>query len=86
MVEGYRTAINKVLKAVKGLDIGKDTALPDLLNNFRRDMPIRKSTVLNWDLSLVLTMLAKSPVGPMHLAEVKFATLKTVFLLALSIR
>jgi integrase len=83
-IEGYRTAIAKVLRATKGLDIGKDTDITTLLANFHRNTTATVSTVPSWDLALVLNMLTRSPFEPMHLADLKFVTLKTVFLLALA--
>ena len=55
-IEGYRTSISHMLKAVKGLDIGKDASLTSLINNFGKSQPLRKSVVPKWDLSLVLLM------------------------------
>jgi hypothetical protein len=83
-IEGYRTAIAKVLKATRGLDIGKNTELSSLIANFQRNMPLKPKSIPGWDLSLVLKMLMKSPFEPMHLADIKFLTFKTVFLLALA--
>jgi hypothetical protein len=83
-IEGYRTALSKVLKAHKGLDIGKDTAITRLIADFQREAPARNLSVPSWDLSLVLNMLTKSPFEPMHLSDIKFFSFKTVFLLALA--
>lgn len=83
-IEGYRTAISHVVKAVSGIDLGKDQQLTSLINNLGKADPSRKSTVPNWDLSLVLLMLTKAPFEPLHLAELKYLTFKTVFLLALA--
>ena len=83
-IEGYRTAIGHVIKAVTGREIGKDSRLTSLINNLARTGQVKKSLVPNWDLSLVLNTMTKSPFEPMHLAEMKYLTLKTVFLLALA--
>ena len=83
-LEGYRTAISRVVKAVSGVDLGKDQDLSSLLSNFARSAALDKSLVPKWDLSLVLLTLTKSPFEPMHIANLKFVTLKTIFLLALA--
>ena len=83
-IEGYRTAIGHVVKAVTGREIGKDARLTSLINNLARTGQVKKSLVPSWDLSLVLLTLTKSPFEPMHLADMKYVTLKTVFLLALA--
>ncbi|CAC5424140.1 TFIIB [Mytilus coruscus] len=45
--------------------------------------PIRQLAP-NWDLSLVLLVLTKTPFEPLEEAELKYLTLKTVFLMALA--
>ena len=82
--EGYRTAISHVVKAVTGVDLGKDPELSSLLHSFAKDAPLRKPVLPPWDLSLVLLMLTKAPFEPMHLSDIKFFTWKTVFLVALA--
>ena len=44
----------------------------------------QRTSVRPWDLALVLTKLTEAPVEPMHKVEIKFTTLKTVFLVALA--
>ena len=83
-IEGYRTAISHVLKAVRGLDIGHDPAISSLIANFVRDVSKRKDSAPPWNLALVLQVLTQAPFEPMHLAPLKLVTSKTVFLLALA--
>ena len=83
-IEGYRTAISNTLKAVRGEDIGKDPDLSSLMANFVRDNTKIRPSLPCWNLSLVLRMLTKSPFEPMHRADLKHVTLKTVFLVALA--
>ena len=83
-IEGYRTAISRMIRAKTGLDLGKNQDLSSLLANFARDKPVKKTLIPSWDLSLVLQALTNSPFEPMHLAPIKYVTLKTVFLLALA--
>ena len=83
-IEGYRTAINHVLKATGNVDIGKDTHISSLIANFSRDVSRRKSVAPPWNLAVVLQVLNGAPFEPMHLAPIKLVTFKTVFLLALA--
>ena len=40
-IEGYCTAISKVIKAKSGLDLGRNQELTNLLANFARDNPVK---------------------------------------------
>ena len=81
---GYKTAINKVWKAVLNVDLNENDALSNLLANFKRDFSKRKDPVPKWDLSLVLQTLSKPPFEPLDTVDLKFVTFKTIFLLALA--
>jgi hypothetical protein len=81
-IEGYRTAVASTLKGHTGVDLGKDKDLSNLLANFARGKPKRKCTAPAWNLAVVLSGLLNAPFEPMHLAPLKFVTLKTIFLLA----
>ena len=83
-IEGYRTAISHTIKATSTLDLGKDPNLSSLMANFYRDSGRKRTSLPLWNLSLVLKKLSESPFEPMHKAELKFVTLKTVFLVALA--
>ena len=83
-IEGYRTAISHTLKATKEIDLGKDANLSSLLANFAREKVKVKSSMPPWDLSLVLRKLQHAPFEPIHTADIKSITLKTVFLVALA--
>ena len=83
-IEGYRTAICQVLKATTGQDLGRNAELSSLLAYFDRQPQKGKASVPPWDLALVLQMLSCSPFEPMNLAQMKYVTFKTVFLLALA--
>ena len=83
-IRGYVTAINHVFKATRDLNIGKNDQLIGLISNFERDTSIVRDPLPVWDLSVVLAVLRESPFEPMHLADMKFVTLKTVFLLTLA--
>ena len=82
-IGGYRTAIGKVLKVTQEIDIGHDEFLSSLIRNFERDS-VKKQSLVLWSLPLVLKVLSGSPFEPLHVADMKYVTLKTVFLLALA--
>jgi integrase len=83
-LEGYRTAIGHVIKAVQGIDIGRDPQLASLFASLARTLPIRRSTVPAWNLALVLQALTEAPFEPLATAPFRELTLKTVFLVALA--
>ena len=83
-IEGYKTAIANQLRNVSSLDVASDGNLKDLLKSFYRDRPRNMRTLPHWDLSIVLHALSKPPYEPLHKAELKWLTLKTVFLVALA--
>ena len=83
-IEGYRTAISHTIKAARGMDLGKDPDISSLMSNLARENVKKSSTIPPWDLSLVLRMLTKGPFEPLHRADLKHLTLKTVFLVALA--
>lgn len=80
-LEGYRSAIADHFKSVT---IGKDPSLSRLLSSFHRDRPKALTTLPPWDLRVVLEYLMSAPFEPMALCNMKYLTLKTVFLLALA--
>ena len=84
-IKGYRTAISHTIKAVWRQDFVKDADLSNLLANFSRDSTYKRSSMPAWDLALVLRMLTKEPFEPMHRADLKHVTLKTVFLVCVGI-
>ncbi len=82
-IEGYRTAIGNTLKVVKGLNIGQDVNLSNLMASFYRERE-EKSSNVPWNLALVLRKLSQEPFEPIMECELKYLTWKTVFLLALA--
>ena len=83
-IEGYRTTIGQTLRNAGGEDIGQNKELAELFANFARERGPNRTTVVPWDLSLVLMSLTTDPYEPMQTADLKFVTWKTVFLLALA--
>jgi len=83
-IEGYKTAIAGTLRAVSGIELGKNSDIGSLLANFARDTPTTVKASPKWDLSVVLKMLTGGPFEPLEDSSLKWLTLKTVFLLALA--
>ena len=46
--------------------------------------PRKLHSIPNWDLALVLSALREAPFEPIYMTDIKFATLKTVFLVAIA--
>ena len=84
-IEGYRTAINKMISVTQGIDIGKNTMLSNLIKNLERENISHKNkAVPEWNLAFVLKALTQKPFEPLNKSSLKYLTLKTVFLLALA--
>jgi integrase len=83
-IEGYRTAINKVVQVTQEVDIGQDVHLSNLIANFNRALPKEINGLPKWDLALVLKALTEKPFEPIKKIALKVLTLKTVFLIALA--
>jgi len=83
-LEGYRTAIARPLKFYSGVNLAEDPAISNLLQSFRRERPTLKNPYPQWDLSLVLISLTKSPFEPIRESSLRNLTLKTVFLVFLA--
>ena len=83
-IDGYKTAITNHLKQISPLQVATDENLRDLIKSFYRDRPRNMRTLPHWDLSVVLHALSKTPYEPLEKAQLKWLTLKTVFLVALA--
>ena len=83
-IAGYRTAIAGALKNSQGVDYGKDERLSALLLSFLREQPRQVRSYPAWDLGLVLKVLLETPFEPMQMADMKFVTWKTAFLVLLA--
>ena len=83
-IRGYITAISNRHETVDGLRVGSHP----LVHQWRRGLDnlhgVQRSLVPPWNLELVLTSLTKAPYEPIATAPMKFLTLKTVFLLAIT--
>ena len=83
-IAGYRSAISLIHKGCNGVQVGQDKDLSELITGMSNLRPRKRSLVPNWSLPLVLNILSKAPFEPLATASMKFVTLKTVFLIAIS--
>jgi len=83
-IAGYRAAISLVHRGINGTPIGQDKDLGILLAGMSRLRPRKRVLIPNWSLPLVLNILSKEPFEPLETADIKFVTLKTVFLVAIT--
>ena len=83
-IAGYRTAIAGALKVSQGVDYGKDERLSSLVLSFFREQPRQVRSYPAWDLGLVLQVLPKAPFEPLQMADLKYVTWKTAFLVLLA--
>lgn len=81
-IKGYRAAIVATLDSPYSEQIGHSVELSRLVQNFSLNRPRVRSLVPQWNLSLVLDLLLHSPFEPLHSAEIRFLTWKTVFLIS----
>lgn len=83
-IAGYKSAISLIHKGVDGIPIGQNQDLSNLLTGMYHLRPVKRNLVPNWSLPLVLNMLNKPPFEPLDKVDVKYLTLKTVFLIAVT--
>jgi len=83
-VQGYKSAIASTIKQATGTELGSSPVLRDLLSSFFLERPRSQFQLPQWDLALVLRCLLRPPFEPMANAELRYVTLKTVFLLTLA--
>ncbi|CAC5388245.1 Probable 18S rRNA (guanine-N(7))-methyltransferase,18S rRNA (guanine-N(7))-methyltransferase RID2 [Mytilus coruscus] len=79
---GYKSAIALIHSSKDRISINMD--LSNLIKGLYNINPPIRQLAPNWDLSLVLLVLTKTPFEPLEEAELKYLTLKTVFLMALA--
>ncbi len=80
----YVAAIAAHHDAVDGRSLGKHDLIVSFLKGARRMNPSRPRLVPSWDLSIVLAGLQRGPFGPLDSVELKFLSLKTALLTALT--
>ena len=82
-VKSYRAALNHVF-SLTGMDLAASSVLSRMFRHFERSCPPCEIRPLDWNLSLVLRCLSRSPFEPLMLASDKNLTWKTCFLLNLA--
>ncbi len=80
----YVAAIAAHHDAVDGRSLGKHDLIVRFLKGARRMNPSRPPLVPSWDLSIVLARLQRGPFEPLDSVELKFLSLKTALLTALT--
>ncbi len=80
----YVAAIAAHHDAVDGRSLGKHDLIVRFLKGARRMNPSRPPLVPSWDLSIVLAGLQRGPFEPLDSVELKFLSLKTSLLTALT--
>ena len=80
-IKGYRSAISNTLKFSKSADCTVDPIISDLIKGFALRKPVSRSLKPKWNLTCVLWSLNKAPYEPLKTADIKYITLKAVFLL-----
>ncbi len=80
----YVAAITAHHDAVDGRSLGKHDLIVRFLKGARRMNPSRPPLVPSWDLSIVLAGLQRGPFEPLDSVELKFLSLKTALLTALT--
>ena len=81
-VEGYRTALSRVIELESGRNPSLDKNLAALIRSFRIDRQFTAPLLPKWDLALVLRSLHRPPYEPLDHASLKDLSYKTCFLLA----
>ena len=79
---GYSTALSSFY-STSVLCLPKQV-FTNLYRSFKRDRAPALRTLPAWDLAVILESLKQHPYEPMSVAQLKYVTLKTVFLIALA--
>ena len=79
---GYRSAISLIHNSKDKISMNSE--LRNLIKGLFNTNPTIRQLAPNWNLPLVLLMLTKTPFEPLEDSELKFLTMKTVFLVALA--
>ena len=84
-IKGYRSAISSTISACGSrTELSYSQELSSLIRSFQLERPLQRKVAPQWNLSLVLQALTKPPFEPIAKCELKYLTLKTVFLVALA--
>ena len=80
----YVAAISLYHETVGEQTVGSHRSVSQFLRGTRRLRPRRPNLTLNWDLKLVLDSLCRPPYEPINSIDLKWLSLKTAFLLAIT--
>ena len=84
-IKGYRSAISSTISACGSrTEFSDSQELGSLIRSLQLERPPQRKIAPQWNVSLVLQSLLKPPFEPIAKCELKFLTLKTVFLVALA--
>ena len=83
-IAGYRSMLSTVVNPVDNKAVGQHPYIIRLIKGVFNSRPPVKKLVPEWDLSLVLEAIQKAPFEPMKTVHLKYATWKTVLLLAIT--
>ena len=86
-IKGYRSAISsKISSCGSRTELSYSQELSSLIRSFQLERPLQRKVAPPppWNLSLVVQALTKPPFEPIAKCELKFLTLKSVFLVALA--
>ena len=77
-------AISAYHVGIDGKTVGENLLVRRFMAGVRRACPVSRSLVPSWDLTLVLDALSRGPFEPLGTVDLKFLTLKTALLVALT--
>ena len=84
-IKGYRSAISATVSAYGSRrEFSDSPELSALLRSFMLERPPQRKVLPQWSLPLILQVLLKPPFEPLQKSDLKYLTLKTVFLTALA--
>ena len=83
-IYGYRSMLSAVLPPVQNCPVGQHPHISRLIKGVFHSRPPKTKLLPEWDLEIVLKALENKPFEPLNEASLKFVTLKTVFLTAIT--
>ena len=81
---GYRSAISALHEPVEGYKVGEHPRIVALLKGVFNRNPPKRTLLPPWDLRVVLKHIQNHPFEPLNQVDLKFKTMKAVFLLAIT--
>ena len=84
-VKGYRSAVSAFLRLPNQPSLFKSPFVTRFLKGLQHTFPPIPFNMPQWDQNLILTMLMCAPFEPMHNCSLRLLTIKTVFLVAITL-